>query len=503
MSQPSTDPDVVVVGAGPAGMAAAGAAAFAGCRVEVIDTYAGPGGQYHRQRAADTGHRGADRRFTAMLAAGRITLRPGITVFTATHDRSSDRPFVLHLTEAGGATDRAAPGGVTDAAAPPVVLLTRTLIVATGAIDRVLPFPGWDLPGVFSAGGAQALLKGHGVLPGRRVVVAGSGPFLLPVAAGLAAAGSTVVEVAEASALTGALRHAPAAAAGRDKLREGAAHLGVLARHRVPLRRRRAVVRAEGDDRVEQLVLADLDDDWRVRPGTARRVAVDAVCVSFGFVPQVGLPALLGGRLAPDPVWGEHAVVVDGDQHTSVPGLLAAGESTGVTGAQGATAEGTIAGLSAALRHGRLSTREHAELSRTARTRRDRERRLAEALAAAYPARRGWIGWLEDDTVVCRCEEVEFTTVRKAVTELAARDLRSVKLTTRCGMGLCQGRMCGPAVSDLVAELTGQPAADAGSLSTSPILEPVTLQQIAGLDLAERGAGGQVPDASEHRDQGA
>ena len=212
MSQPSTDPDVVVVGAGPAGMAAAGAAAFAGCRVEVIDTYAGPGGQYHRQRAADTGHRGADRRFTAMLAAGRITLRPGTTVFTATHDRSSDRPFVLHLTEAGGATDRAAPGGVTDAAAPPVVLLTRTLIVATGAIDRVLPFPGWDLPGVFSAGGAQALLKGHGVLPGRRVVVAGSGPFLLPVAAGLAAAGSTVVEVAEAVGSSGAIRPAGAPA---------------------------------------------------------------------------------------------------------------------------------------------------------------------------------------------------------------------------------------------------------------------------------------------------
>lgn len=366
MSQPSTEPtpllaapatarthrtEIAVVGAGPAGMAAAAAAAHAGCRVTVLDTAAAPGGQYHRRAGMPPTGPATDpttRRFAALVAAGRITVWPGVTVWTAARladgDGGAGRDgggYRFRLEVTGAETVR-------DAAPPSPRLLAGVVVVATGAVDRALPFPGWELPGVLTVGGAQALLKGQGVTVGGRMVVGGSGPFLLPVAAGLVAAGVEVVAVAEASRLTGLARHVRHSLAARTKLAEGAHHLAVLARHRVPLLRGHAVIRAEGHDRVEGVRLAALDADGRARPGSERHLAVDAVCVSAGFVPQVGLAALLGATVAPDPWWGDPAVVVDADQATGVPGLLAAGESTGVTGATGSAAAGVVAGLTAA-----------------------------------------------------------------------------------------------------------------------------------------------------------
>lgn len=469
--------EVAVVGAGPAGMAAAAAAAHAGARVTVLDTYAAAGGQYHRrQDATATGPADtpANRRFAALVAAGRIAVWSGVTVWTAARDAG----FRLELTAAE--TTR-------DAAPPAPRLRAEVVIIATGAVDRALPFPGWDLPGVFTAGGAQALLKGHGVVAGHRVVVGGSGPFLLPVAAGLADAGSDVVAVVEASRLPGLVRQAHHAFATRAKLAEAAGYLGVLARHRVTLRHGHAVVRADGDSRVEQVTIAAVDAAWAPRPGTERTVAVDAACVSFGFVPQVGLAALLGADIAPDPWWGDPAVVVDDAQATRVPGLLAAGESTGVTGATGSAAAGVVAGLTAARLLGRAG---HARLDASARRTRTRERRLAGVLAALYPTGARWIDWLTDATLVCRCEEVDVAAVRAAVNDLGASDLRSVKLTTRCGMGVCQARMCGSAVDGLVRDLTGAAPPDAGALAGSPVLTPVPLGELAALaDVPRAGQG--------------
>jgi NADPH-dependent 2,4-dienoyl-CoA reductase/sulfur reductase-like enzyme len=481
--------ELVVVGAGPAGLAAALAAADAGVHVLVLDTYAAPGGQYHRSsapgldrappawprrrgrtsRAPRAGGRAPLlQRTDAAVAAGRIVLRSGVTVWTARH-LDGAAPFELHLAATVGDLDG------------PTRVRADLLVLATGAIDRVLPFPGADLPGVVTAGGAQALLKGQGVRIGDRVVVGGSGPFLLPVAAALAEAGSDVVAVAEAQPASALARHAPIGWRHRTKLAEGAAYARALARHRVPVRPATAVVAAEGDGRVEQVTLARLEPDWRPRPGTSRTVAVDAAAVSFGFVPQVGLAARFGCRLAPDPVWADPAVVVDTAQATSVPGVFAAGETTGVTGVEGATAEGTLAGIAAAAALGHLDAADAEARSAAPRADRARHRAFAVALGRMYRRSDGWLAWLREDTLVCRCEEVDHATVRRAIHRDGATDLRSVKLVTRCGMGACQARGCNDALAAVVAQETGRPVPDLGALSAPPILAPVTLATLADL----------------------
>ncbi len=170
----------------------------------------------------------------------------------------------------------------------------RAVVLATGAAELVLPFPGWDLPGVTTAGAAQALLKSQGVTVGRRVLVAGSGPRLLPVAASLAQAGVTVVAVLEATPAPADLPQAAGLAAFPGQLPQARGHAAVLARHGVPVRTGYAVVACQGTDRVERAVIARLDQDWRPLPGSRREEAVDAVHVTFGSSPELELSRALG-----------------------------------------------------------------------------------------------------------------------------------------------------------------------------------------------------------------
>jgi D-hydroxyproline dehydrogenase subunit alpha len=508
----------VVVGAGPAGMAAAVALAEAGVAVHVLDTYVQPGGQYHRTRAPgsdrptdglqapapppgppciDPGHPDPTvASYAHHLEVGTVTHHAGTTVWTATADapsRSPERPppFALHL------------AGVAGHEPPAATLRTEVVVLATGATDRVLPFPGWDLPGVVTVGAAQALLKGQGVRVGDRVVVGGSGPFLLPVAAALAEAGTHVVTVAEAQPATALARATSVSGAvplgwqHRRTLAEGAGYAATLARHRVPVATATAVTAARGDGRLEEVTLTRLAPDWSPLPGTERTVAVDAAAVSFGFVPQVGLAALLGCRLVADPVWGDPVAEVDGHQATSVPGVFAAGEVTGVAGAPAAAAEGALAGLAAAHHLGVIDVEALRGRGHIHRRERAARQAFAAALGRAYDRGDGWVDWLTDDTLVCRCEEVDHATVRAAIEDHGASDLRSVKLTTRCGMGLCQARMCGDAVATLVAHHTRTPASDLGALSTPTVLTPVPLRRLAAL-AAPTSAAPPDPPPTDH-----
>ena len=453
--------DVLVLGAGPAGVPAALAAARAGATVTVVDAAERPGGQYHRQLpaafdAADPGalHHGwraAADGFAAVTDDDRIRHLAGTRAWLI--ERRDDH-FAVHTT----GTHR---GTVT----------ARSLVLATGAAERVLPFPGWDLPGVLTVGAAQALIKGQGVRPGHRVVLAGTGALLLASASTLLRAGTNVLEVLDANG-PGTWRSGGVRLLAPGKAAEAAGYLGDLARTRTPYRPGRAVIAAEGDGRVEQVVVAEVDRDWHVVEGTRRTVDADALCVSYGFSPNVGIAASLGCELTGG---ATPAVVVDPLQRTSLPGLLAAGEVTGVAGSTTAAREGSIAGAAAA----------HAcgfEVDRRAVARevfrRDREQRFAQALARATPVRDGWISWLEDPTIVCRCEEVPYAHVRDAIDDSGARDVRSVKMTTRCGMGWCQASICGPNVVDLVRVATGQAPADAAGLSLRSIAEPVALGEL-------------------------
>ncbi|MGW4379883.1 FAD/NAD(P)-dependent oxidoreductase [Kitasatospora sp. NPDC004531] len=446
--------DLAVIGAGPAGLAAADAAAGLGLRVALLDAGARLGGQYYRHPAPELGAARPEKLHHGWAAFERLRERLGTTALVdhlAEHqvwavERAED--WTLHATR--GARD----GGRTTVTA-------RALLLATGAYERQLPFPGWTLPGVVTAGGAQAMLKSGLVLPGRRIVVAGSGPLLLAAASSLAAAGARVPLIVEASGYLGYARGLSVLAGNPGKLVEGADHAARLARHGVRLRRRAAVVAVHGEDRITGVTVARLDARWKPVPGTERRIDCDALAVGHGLVPQIDLAVELGAATVTT-ADGTAALRVDAQQRTSVPGLWAAGETCGVGGADLALAEGVLAAHSVAGR---------AAPVRELRTRRTR-RAFAALMAAAHAPGPDWTGWVTDDTDVCRCEEVPARAVREAVTELGATDARTVKLLTRAGMGWCQGRMCGPAVACLSGGPVGRP-------DSRPLSCPVPLAELA------------------------
>ncbi|MFF5205399.1 NAD(P)/FAD-dependent oxidoreductase [Streptosporangium sp. NPDC000396] len=452
--------DLAVIGAGPAGVAGALTASLAGLDVVLIDAAARPGGQYYRH-----------------LPEGFHADRPGalhhgLDRFVRQWDTLGERADVL-LGHRVWAVERAGEGTAEETVTVRCLegerdersrtVTARRLLIATGAHDRPLPFPGWDLPGVLTAGGAQALLKGNLVVAGRKVVVAGTGPFLLPVAAGLAEAGADVRGVYEANGRFGLARN-PLLAAGKSG--EALGYAASLARHLVPYRGRHAVIAAHGETELTHVTVARLDSDWR--PISTRTVECDTLAYGYGFIPQLDLPTQLGCATHAD-VDGSPVVTVDAHLRTSVPGVYAAGESTGVGGAVLAEVEGRIAGRAAAADLGRRVP-PLPGLSR----RRDRLSAFARALQTAYPVRPGWQEWLREDTLVCRCEEVPLSAVREAQ-DLGAADARSIKLLARPGMGWCQGRMCGYAVACLAGEKPTAPR--------RPIAQPIRLGDLAELTL--------------------
>ena len=460
--RPGNDPgstaayDVAVIGAGPAGLAAAATAALGGAQVVLIDASARPGGQFWRHRDSDPGSGHRDWNVYAGLASiveERVDHRPGTAVWFL------EPGFVLHTSDGPVSAGR--------------------IVLATGAFDRVHPFPGWDRPGVVTAGAAQALLKGSGVLIGASVVVAGAGPFLLPVAVGLAQAGARVVSVVEAGDPRRYLSRPTALAGAAPRLGEAAGYAAALARRRIPYRVRHAVVEAHGTDRVQAVTIARLDDDGRPLPESRQRLECDALAVGHGFTANLDLALALGcaTRIGPD---GGLAVMTGGDGRTSVPGVYAAGEITGIGGATLAVVAGQLAGAGAALAAGAgaaLSERGLAALRR----RRARLTAFAETMHRAHAAPDRWLDRLPDDTVVCRCEEVPAGAIRTAVTELGATEARSVKQLARPGMGWCQGRVCGEATAALTAAACGRPVRrdDLLTFAARPLATSVRLGDLA------------------------
>jgi NADPH-dependent 2,4-dienoyl-CoA reductase/sulfur reductase-like enzyme len=438
--------DVAVVGGGPAGMAAAIAARRAGAAVALIDEYAAPGGQIWRRAFTEIDQTAphslprAGRRLCTELAESGAAILAGWSVWAATNAGAAGGVLTLLLVGPDGASRR---------------VHARAVVLATGAYDRPLAFPGWTLPGVMTAGGAQALAKGQGVLPGRRVLLAGAGPFLLPVARQLRKGGAEVVAVVEATRRREWLAAAPRMAPHPGRLAAYAGYRARMASTRFVWGH--VLVRAHGSERVERATIAAATPDWSPKPGTERHFGVDAVCTAYGFLPSVELARALGCALRGD------AVECDEHMQTTTRGVFVAGEAAGIGGSDLAVLEGELAGLGAATSH-----RDRSRLQR----RRGRAAGFATVLEDLFGRRSGLAALADADTVLCRCEDV----TAGAIDAAAADSPAALKIMTRCGQGPCQGRVC----ERMIAERLGTPARFSARAPLRPIPLGVLIDEATG-----------------------
>lgn len=460
--------DVAVVGAGPAGLAAAALAAERGLSVSLYDEQGSAGGQVYR--GVTTSPLAQADILDADYWAGAALVRscersgaryvPRATVWSLARD---DDGFRLGITVG-------VPG-----ARHTIEVKARTVILATGALERPMPIPGWTLPGVMLAGGAQALLKTSGVVPRGRTVLAGCGPLLWLLAAQYLRAGVAVdalLDTTPRGQLAQALRHAP------SFLRSPYFTQGLALVRNV--RRRTRVVEfvsalaIEGHDGVTGVRY--------VRDGAAHVLAADVVLLHQGVVPEVALASAAGCALAYDDAQACFRPVVDTWGGTSVPGLFIAGDGAGIAGAEAAPLRGRLAALAVANACGQLKSSARDEMARPLRTALAATLRGRAFLDTLYRPAASW-RVPTGDTIACRCEDVTADAIAAAARD-GARGPNQVKAYTRCGMGPCQGRYCALTVTEIVAHALQRTPADIGLMRARFPVKPVSLADLAAMPVS-------------------
>lgn len=452
--------DLVVVGSGPAGLSAALAAAQSGVQVTIIDAYPLPGGQYYRQpppRLVDqsTRHQHEGQALWRKVQAAGVKIMSEALVWTG----SPDKTLVYCDTQGTGK------------------IRARAIIIASGAYERPVAFPGWTLPGVIMTGGAQTMLYQH-ILPGKRVLLAGTGPLQMVVAKKLLDAGAEVSAMLEGSHLLAkGLRYLPALWGQWERLSEGASSMAAMVRKGVPYCMGWGILAAHGSDEVEGATIARLDEDWRPIPGSEKEVVCDTVCIGYGFVPFNTLGRVMGARQVWQPGLGGEVPERDELMQTSVPGIYAVGDGAGIGGVRMSMIEGRLSGTAAALQLGYRKASLKAFLNEIAPEMR-RERAFQHMYAHLFTPGPGVYELAREDTLVCRCEGVTLEKVRQAV-KMGATSTAEVKSITRTGMGECQGRMCGHQIMQLVSKLTGKPLSEVGTYSVRPPIFPLPLEVLS------------------------
>lgn len=463
--------DLLVLGAGPAGLSAAIAAAEAGASVIVLDERDAPGGQYLKPLAKSHAHAAPDRQFRQGAALRDRALAAGVDFrFGATVWGGFAPEEIAALVEGRN-----------------IVFRPRRLVIAAGAHERPVPIPGWTLPGVMTTGCLQTLARANRVSPGERIVIAGNGPLNLQLACELVEGGVKVAAVLEAAPRPGfaAWRQAlRLAAASPDLAWDGARYLATLRRAGVPVLWGAMPVAAEGEGRFRALRFAT--------PQGERVIEADALAMNFGFQPETGLARALGcAHRFRDSGLGRLETVTDEDGRTSLPGVFAVGDGAQVGGSRIALSRGRLAGL-AAVRDLLPNIPEDAA------TRRALARAIAfqDALWRFFAVPGFDAADLADTTLVCRCEEVTAGAVR-AAQQGGASSLGAVKKATRAGMGRCQGRMCGATVARLVGA-----SEETGFAAPRAPLKPVPAIALAmeKPEWSEGPAADPGPTAPPHRD---
>lgn len=448
--------EVAIIGAGPAGASAAIALAEAGREVLLIDEAAQPGGRIWRAPASALrgGNESAEiaegDRLRVRLSAAKVSFMANTVVWS------------IGRTETGDATDVARGNGAPrfriDALTPAASLAidVRSVLVAIGTTERIIPFPGWTIPGVIGLAATTILLKSQRMAPGQRVVVAGTGPLLASVAAGVLKVGAEVAAVVDLAGPGDWLAALPALAREPQAAARGAGWLCDCLRAGVRPRFRSGVMAAEGEDRLKSVILGPVDSTGAPVPAsTIRRVACDALAIGHGLAPATEVTRLLRADHVFDRDLGGWRPDTDSEGRTSLPGLYVAGDGAGLRGATYAIGAGSATGDAIARDlEGIGGRRSHSFASQVP---------LGRAMGRLIRQRPAMSAAIAPDTVICRCEDVTREEIEAAITN-GAREINQLKHFTRCGMGPCQGRVCGEVAAEILALHLAGPTGDIDSM---------------------------------------
>lgn len=457
MSQAQTSEVIspVIVGAGPAGVRAAQTLVRLGLRPIVIDESPTWGGQIYRQppvhfqrtkkelygfesARADSVHRAmAD-------ILSRIDYQPDTLVWNA-QDRKLD-------TIRSGATSETS---------------YSHLIVATGATDRILPFKGWTLPGVYSLGAAQIALKAQGCSIGERVVFMGTGPLLYLVAYQYARAGANVIAVLDTAPLSKRLNAVSKLASQPSLLMKGIYYTAWLRFHGVQLHHGITPVCAQGQERVASI-------EWIDAHGNKHHIKCDAIGFGYALRSETQLADILGCRFAFDDTQRAHMPVRDNACRSSVPNVYLAGDGAGIMGADAAEMAGELAALTliADAQPSALQSVDRVRILEL-QSKLNRIQTFRIGLESAFPFPEDWAKKASDDLIICRCEEITAGEIRKAVQVNGATEMNRVKALTRIGMGRCQSRMCAVAAAEIIADCSALNIREVGRLRGQPPIKPI------------------------------
>lgn len=456
--------DLLVIGAGPAGMAAASVAADLGVATVLVDEQSAPGGQIYRNvdgHADDAkGVSSADwKRGAALVSEFRRSsaiYRPGTQVWQL--DSSRDGSCKVYVTD-GEKAD---------------VLSARRVLVATGAMERPVPIPGWTLPGVMTVGAAQILYKTANRVPQAGTWIAGSGPLVWLFAAQVLDAGGKLDGILDTTPRINyahALRYSMSAVRNHAYLDRGLALQARVKRARVPILKDVGAVEARGDGALSS-VRFRVGDRWQ-------EVQASTLLLHHGVVPNVHATRSLHAEHRWNPLQRCFAPVVDDWGNASVDGYAVAGDGAGIVGAEAAALKGRLAGLEAARALGVIDAARRDEQAVPVRAELDQHLPIRAFLDQLFTPRAGFFA-PADDVLVCRCESVSAGRIREAVA-LGAMGPNQVKAFTRCGMGPCQGRMCSLPVAEIIARERGTDIEAVGVFNVRPPLKPLSLQELAAL----------------------